>query len=175
MAFNDVLYHHLLQSFKSISLANLLLLPCHVSARWQWSRDDTKQQLKNVPFPLFFEVLWKYRGHLLLLQNPLLGVPHKALARTKQPDSVTLFLLSVSELFLSDEELKKLYEFEEQCVEEYFREKEDEEQSSNDERIRVTSERYPRGTSPFSQEAKENTSWKNFGIFLLEMPFPCPR
>ncbi|KAG8144846.1 hypothetical protein E2320_013255 [Naja naja] len=45
------------------------------------------------------------------------------------------------QLFLSDEELKKLYEFEEQCVEEYFREKEDEEQSSNDERIRVTSER----------------------------------
>uniref|UniRef100_H9G719 Transient receptor potential cation channel subfamily M member 1 n=1 Tax=Anolis carolinensis TaxID=28377 RepID=H9G719_ANOCA len=44
-------------------------------------------------------------------------------------------------LFLNDEELKKLYEFEEQCVEEYFREKEDEEQSSNDERIRVTSER----------------------------------
>ncbi|XP_033022775.1 transient receptor potential cation channel subfamily M member 1 isoform X2 [Lacerta agilis] len=44
-------------------------------------------------------------------------------------------------LFLNDEELKKLYEFEEQCVEEYFRQKEDEEQSSNDERIRVTSER----------------------------------
>ncbi|XP_054858600.1 transient receptor potential cation channel subfamily M member 1 [Eublepharis macularius] len=44
-------------------------------------------------------------------------------------------------LFLKDEELKKLYEFEEQCVEEYFREKEDEQQSSNDERIRVTSER----------------------------------
>ncbi|XP_044294888.1 transient receptor potential cation channel subfamily M member 1 [Varanus komodoensis] len=44
-------------------------------------------------------------------------------------------------LFLNEEELKKLYEFEEQCVEEYFREKEDEEQSSNDERIRVTSER----------------------------------
>ncbi|XP_063170381.1 transient receptor potential cation channel subfamily M member 1 [Candoia aspera] len=44
-------------------------------------------------------------------------------------------------LFLNDEELKKLYEFEEQCVEEYFREKEDEEQSSNNERIRVTSER----------------------------------
>ncbi|XP_073442999.1 transient receptor potential cation channel subfamily M member 1 isoform X2 [Dendrobates tinctorius] len=44
-------------------------------------------------------------------------------------------------LFLNDEELKKLYEFEEQCVEEYFQEKEDEQQSSNDERIRVTSER----------------------------------
>ncbi|XP_032846079.2 transient receptor potential cation channel subfamily M member 1 isoform X6 [Tyto alba] len=44
-------------------------------------------------------------------------------------------------LFLNDEELKKLYEFEEQCVEEYFQEKEDEQQSSKDERIRVTSER----------------------------------
>ncbi|KAM4038014.1 transient receptor potential cation channel subfamily M member 1 isoform 2-T2 [Anomaloglossus baeobatrachus] len=44
-------------------------------------------------------------------------------------------------LFLNEEELKKLYEFEEQCVEEYFQEKEDEQQSSNDERIRVTSER----------------------------------
>lgn len=52
------------------------------------------------------------------------------------------FLLFYAELFLNDEELKKLYEFEEQCVEEYFQEKEDEQQSSNDERIRVTSERY---------------------------------
>ncbi|XP_029112378.1 transient receptor potential cation channel subfamily M member 1-like [Scleropages formosus] len=44
-------------------------------------------------------------------------------------------------LVLNAEELKNLYEFEEQCLEEYFREKEDEQQSSNDERIRVTSER----------------------------------
>ncbi|XP_016323877.1 transient receptor potential cation channel subfamily M member 1-like [Sinocyclocheilus anshuiensis] len=44
-------------------------------------------------------------------------------------------------LTLSLEELKSLYEFEEQCVEEYFREKEDEVQSSNDERIRITSQR----------------------------------
>lgn len=42
---------------------------------------------------------------------------------------------------LSPEELKSLHEFEEQCVEEYFREKDDEKQSSNNERIRVTSER----------------------------------
>ncbi|KAF3832047.1 hypothetical protein F7725_025712 [Dissostichus mawsoni] len=39
-------------------------------------------------------------------------------------------------LVLSAEELKSLHEFEEQCVEEYFREKEDEKQSSNNERIR---------------------------------------
>ncbi|MBN3301415.1 TRPM1 protein, partial [Amia calva] len=44
-------------------------------------------------------------------------------------------------LILSEEEMKKLHEFEEQCVEEYFQEKEDEQLSSNDERIRVTSER----------------------------------
>lgn len=46
-----------------------------------------------------------------------------------------------SELVLSADELKSLHEFEEQCVEEYFREKDDEKQSSNNERIRVTSER----------------------------------
>lgn len=45
------------------------------------------------------------------------------------------------ELILNPEELKNLYEFEEQCVEEHFREKEDKEQSSNNERIRITSER----------------------------------
>uniref|UniRef100_A0A3P8UV35 Transient receptor potential cation channel, subfamily M, member 1b n=1 Tax=Cynoglossus semilaevis TaxID=244447 RepID=A0A3P8UV35_CYNSE len=44
-------------------------------------------------------------------------------------------------LRLNPEELKSLYEFEEQCVEEYFRGKEDEQQSSSDERIKVTSER----------------------------------
>ncbi|XP_070761394.1 transient receptor potential cation channel subfamily M member 1-like [Enoplosus armatus] len=45
------------------------------------------------------------------------------------------------QLVLSADELKSLHEFEEQCVEEYFREKDDEKQSSNNERIRVTSER----------------------------------
>lgn len=43
---------------------------------------------------------------------------------------------------LNADELKSLHEFEEQCVEEYFREKDDEKQSSNNERIRVTSERF---------------------------------
>ena len=47
---------------------------------------------------------------------------------------------------LNTEELKSLHEFEEQCVEEYFREKDDEKQSSNNERIRVTSERSGRDT-----------------------------
>ncbi|XP_049761665.1 transient receptor potential cation channel subfamily M member 1 [Elephas maximus indicus] len=44
-------------------------------------------------------------------------------------------------LFLSDEELKRLHEFEAQCVQEHFQEKEDQQQSSSDERIRITCER----------------------------------
>ncbi|KAM7048545.1 transient receptor potential cation channel subfamily M member 1 isoform 1-T1 [Molossus nigricans] len=44
-------------------------------------------------------------------------------------------------LFLSEEELRRLHEFEEQCVQEHFQEKEDEQQSSSEERIRVTCER----------------------------------
>lgn len=46
-----------------------------------------------------------------------------------------------TELFITDDELKKVHDFEEQCIEEYFREKDDRFNSSNDERIRVTSER----------------------------------
>ncbi|KAK5871586.1 hypothetical protein PBY51_004460 [Eleginops maclovinus] len=44
-------------------------------------------------------------------------------------------------LFITEDELKKVHDFEEQCIEEYFREKDDRFHSSNDERIRVTSER----------------------------------
>lgn len=46
-----------------------------------------------------------------------------------------------TELFITEDELKKVHDFEEQCMEEYFREKDDRFNSSNDERIRVTSER----------------------------------
>lgn len=55
---------------------------------------------------------------------------------------IKAFVCVCVELILSPEELKSLYEFEEQCVEEHFREKEDKEQSSNNERIRITSERW---------------------------------
>uniref|UniRef100_A0A8C5X6W6 non-specific serine/threonine protein kinase n=1 Tax=Malurus cyaneus samueli TaxID=2593467 RepID=A0A8C5X6W6_9PASS len=44
-------------------------------------------------------------------------------------------------LYLSDEELKKLHDFEEQCVEEYFHEKNENLSSSDSERIRLTTER----------------------------------
>ncbi|XP_012827177.1 transient receptor potential cation channel subfamily M member 3 [Xenopus tropicalis] len=44
-------------------------------------------------------------------------------------------------LFITEDDLKKVHDFEEQCIEEYFREKDDRFNSSNDERIRVTAER----------------------------------
>ncbi|KFV48457.1 Transient receptor potential cation channel subfamily M member 6, partial [Tyto alba] len=44
-------------------------------------------------------------------------------------------------LYLSDEELKKLHDFEEQCVEKYFHEKSESLSSSDSERIRLTTER----------------------------------
>uniref|UniRef100_A0A7M4EFC9 non-specific serine/threonine protein kinase n=1 Tax=Crocodylus porosus TaxID=8502 RepID=A0A7M4EFC9_CROPO len=45
-------------------------------------------------------------------------------------------------LYLSDEELKKLHDFEEQCVEKYFHEKNENLNSSDSERIRLTTERF---------------------------------
>lgn len=50
-------------------------------------------------------------------------------------------LFPPTELFITEDELKKVHDFEEQCIEEYFREKDDRFNSSNDERIRVTAER----------------------------------
>lgn len=62
----------------------------------------------------------------------------------------TIFTLSIislsAELFITEDELKKVHDFEEQCIEEYFREKDDRFHSSNDERIRVTSERLDEAT-----------------------------
>uniref|UniRef100_A0AAQ4RZ62 Transient receptor potential cation channel, subfamily M, member 1b n=1 Tax=Gasterosteus aculeatus aculeatus TaxID=481459 RepID=A0AAQ4RZ62_GASAC len=72
-------------------------------------------------------------SHIYILFNRLF----RRCARKKQDGELD----EKDQLRLNPEELKCLYEFEEQCVEEYFREKEDEQQSSSDERIKVTSER----------------------------------
>lgn len=52
-----------------------------------------------------------------------------------------LFSFFLSELFLTEEDQKKLHDFEEQCVETYFHEKDDQFHSGSEERIRLTSER----------------------------------
>lgn len=61
------------------------------------------------------------------------------------PTPLLLFsppLISYLELFLSDEDQRKLHDFEERCVQAYFRDKNDRFHSSNEERIRVTFNRY---------------------------------
>ncbi|KAL8203257.1 UNVERIFIED_CONTAM: Transient receptor putative cation channel subfamily M member 3 [Gekko kuhli] len=72
----------------------------------------------------------------ILLVNLLIAV-FKWRKHEGDPDETDYGL----KLFITDDELKKVHDFEEQCIEEYFREKEDRFNSSNDERIRVTSER----------------------------------
>ncbi len=50
------------------------------------------------------------------------------------------FLL-FTELFLSGEDVEHLHDFEEECIEDYFREKDQRFSTSSDERIRFTAER----------------------------------
>ena len=65
-------------------------------------------------------------------------------------------LLSPStELFITEDELKKVHDFEEQCIEEYFMEKDDRFNSSNDERIRVTSERSGFTSRPYTLHSQK--------------------
>uniref|UniRef100_A0A3Q3VXZ3 Uncharacterized protein n=1 Tax=Mola mola TaxID=94237 RepID=A0A3Q3VXZ3_MOLML len=110
----------------------------------------------------FFEVksisnqVWKFQRYQLImtfhdrpiLPPPLIIFPHIYIVLRRlccrcqrRPDGDHDERERRLQLVLSADELKSLHEFEQQCVEEYFREKDDEKQSSNSERIRVTSER----------------------------------
>uniref|UniRef100_A0A8C8DZK4 Transient receptor potential cation channel, subfamily M, member 1a n=1 Tax=Oryzias sinensis TaxID=183150 RepID=A0A8C8DZK4_9TELE len=110
----------------------------------------------------FFEVksisnqVWKFQRYQLImtfhdrpiLPPPLIILPHiyivlkRICCRCRQrPEGDHDERERRLQLVLNAEELKSLHEFEEQCVEEYFRGKEDENQSSTNERIRVTSDR----------------------------------
>ncbi|XP_068446752.1 transient receptor potential cation channel subfamily M member 1-like [Clinocottus analis] len=110
----------------------------------------------------FFEVksisnqVWKFQRYQLImtfherpiLPPPLILLPHVFLLLRRlccrcrrRPEGDAADGERGLQLVLSVEELKALHEFEEQCVEEYFRQKDDEKQSSSQERVRVTSER----------------------------------
>ena len=52
------------------------------------------------------------------------------------------YLFYLSELFLEEEAVERLHDFEEECMDSYFREKQQEFETGHQERIRVTSERY---------------------------------
>ncbi|KAJ8006002.1 hypothetical protein DPEC_G00123740 [Dallia pectoralis] len=107
----------------------------------------------------FFEVksisnqVWKFQRYQLIMtfyERPILPPPliifshitmvlkHLCCRWRKHEDDERDYGLK---LFITEDELKKVHDFEEQCIEEYFREKDDRFNSSNDERIRVTSER----------------------------------
>ncbi|CAL1616075.1 unnamed protein product [Knipowitschia caucasica] len=107
----------------------------------------------------FFEVksisnqVWKFQRYQLIMtfhERPVLPPPliifshitmvlkHLCCRWRKHDDDERDYGLK---LFITEDELKKVHDFEEQCIEEYFREKDDHFHSSNDERIRVTSER----------------------------------
>lgn len=74
------------------------------------------------------EHLWTKYGYIMFYPTNIKGF-----------NVLTAFVLL--ELFLTEEDQKKLHDFEEQCVEMYFHEKEDQFHSGGEERIRATSER----------------------------------
>ncbi|XP_051896151.1 transient receptor potential cation channel subfamily M member 7 isoform X2 [Pristis pectinata] len=96
-------------------------------------------------------IVWKYqRYHFIMayhekpvLPPPLIILSHFALLishlcrQGKKRDRGQ----GGPKLFVSEDDQKKLHDFEEQCVDKYFHEKEDRFHSGSEERIRVTSER----------------------------------
>uniref|UniRef100_A0AAY4EK04 non-specific serine/threonine protein kinase n=1 Tax=Denticeps clupeoides TaxID=299321 RepID=A0AAY4EK04_9TELE len=95
-------------------------------------------------------LVWKYqRYHFIMVYHekpvlppPLILFSHlvsllSCICRKRKKDSSTYG----PKLFLTEEDQKKLHDFEEQCVETYFHEKDDKFHSGSDERIRVTSTR----------------------------------
>ncbi|KFP13714.1 Transient receptor potential cation channel subfamily M member 6, partial [Egretta garzetta] len=99
--------------------------------------------------------LWKYNRYRYIMtyhEKPWLPPPFILLSHTgllinrifhrRPPNELDQEEGDVGlKLYLSDEELKKLHDFEEQCVEKYFHEKNETLSSSDSERIRLTTER----------------------------------
>ncbi|KAK9394000.1 transient receptor potential cation channel subfamily M member 7 [Crotalus adamanteus] len=95
-------------------------------------------------------LVWKYqRYHFVMayhekpiLPPPLIILSHMAslcycICKRRKKDKTS----DGPKLFLTEEDQKKLHDFEELCVEMYFNEKDDKFHSQSEERIRVTSER----------------------------------
>ncbi|XP_078386313.1 transient receptor potential cation channel subfamily M member 7 isoform X2 [Cetorhinus maximus] len=96
-------------------------------------------------------IVWKYqRYHFIMayhekpvLPPPLIILSHFALliSRICRQGRKHDRGQGGPKLFVSEDDQKKLHDFEEQCVEKYFHEKEDRFHSGSEERIRLTSER----------------------------------
>ncbi|KAB1278183.1 Transient receptor potential cation channel subfamily M member 7, partial [Camelus dromedarius] len=96
-------------------------------------------------------IVWKYqRYHFIMayhekpvLPPPLIVFSHIVslfccICKRRKKDKTS----DGPKLFLTEEDQKKLHDFEEQCVEMYFNEKDDKFHSGSEERIRVTFERF---------------------------------
>uniref|UniRef100_A0A8B9TUH3 Transient receptor potential cation channel subfamily M member 7 n=1 Tax=Anas platyrhynchos TaxID=8839 RepID=A0A8B9TUH3_ANAPL len=95
-------------------------------------------------------IVWKYqRYHFIMayhekpvLPPPLIILSHMASLKLSGKCKLLGFnVCSQQKLFLTEEDQKKLHDFEELCVEMYFNEKDDKFHSGSEERIRVTFER----------------------------------
>eukprot|EP00058_Branchiostoma_floridae_P016533 XP_002602021.1 hypothetical protein BRAFLDRAFT_82609 [Branchiostoma floridae] len=113
-------------------------------------RSNTFSQIKTIS-----NQVWRFqRFHLIMEyeQRPMLPMPLTILYHIYM---LLKYLVCVCsrcrhnnlysdkglKLFLSDDDVERLHDFEEECVEEYFREKEDAYGSSTNERIRMTQDR----------------------------------
>uniref|UniRef100_A0A672SBN6 non-specific serine/threonine protein kinase n=1 Tax=Sinocyclocheilus grahami TaxID=75366 RepID=A0A672SBN6_SINGR len=116
-----------------------------VRARVPFLRSNVYMQVKSIS-----NLVWKYqRYHFIMayhdkpvLPPPLILLSHAAsvlssICRKRKKDSSAYG----PKLFLTEEDQKKLHDFEEQCVETYFHEKDDQFHSGSEERIRLTSDR----------------------------------
>uniref|UniRef100_A0A8C1T6Q5 non-specific serine/threonine protein kinase n=1 Tax=Cyprinus carpio TaxID=7962 RepID=A0A8C1T6Q5_CYPCA len=89
-------------------------------------------------------LVWKYqRYHFIMAYHdkPVLPPPLILLSHAASLLSSVCRKRKKDKLFLTEEDQKKLHDFEEQCVETYFHEKDDQFHSGSEERIRLTSDR----------------------------------
>uniref|UniRef100_A0AAZ3SHB4 Transient receptor potential cation channel, subfamily M, member 3 n=1 Tax=Oncorhynchus tshawytscha TaxID=74940 RepID=A0AAZ3SHB4_ONCTS len=135
----------------------------------------------------FFEVksisnqVWKFQRYQLIMtfyERPILPPPliifshmtmvlkHLCCRWRKHDDDERDYGLK---LFITEDELKKVHDFEEQCIEEYFREKDDRFNSSNDERIRVTSERLVENMAMRLEEVNEREHFMKSSLQTVDI------
>uniref|UniRef100_A0A8C2FK67 non-specific serine/threonine protein kinase n=1 Tax=Cyprinus carpio TaxID=7962 RepID=A0A8C2FK67_CYPCA len=89
-------------------------------------------------------LVWKYqRYHFIMAYHdkPVLPPPLILLSHAASLLSSVCRKRKKDKLFLTEEDQKKLHDFEEQCVETYFHEKDNQFHSGSEERIRLTSDR----------------------------------
>uniref|UniRef100_A0A914YEB2 Ion transport domain-containing protein n=1 Tax=Panagrolaimus superbus TaxID=310955 RepID=A0A914YEB2_9BILA len=103
---------------------------------WLFQRYHQVMEYESTPFvPPPFTLIYHFYMLLKVIKHKLL-----ICCKFKKNSKKKLFDFSLK-LFLSPDQVEKLHDFEEECVEDYAREKEYEKNRSNEERIQRTAER----------------------------------